>query len=144
MKTLARQLSRELVVIERIREDLLQCLESLELAASQKRPLRLAYFISRLKAGAKDYFQAEQAALNYLGKTEAAADRRKQEAFQAYLATLQESAMQQELSVKFVSELRHWGIMNFRIALPECPPESVIGTPWLPLAQLGNIALARQ
>ena len=103
----------QLVAIERIRADLAQCLADVEQAAAQKRPLRLAYFIARLKSSARSYFLAEESLL--VGAEEARWMEHQQNhaTFQAYLLRLQEGAIHQNLSIEFVSELRAWGIQHF-------------------------------
>lgn len=103
----------QLVAIERIRADLKQCLADVEQAAVQKRPLRLAYFIARLKSSARNYFLAEELLLEGAGEARRTEHQQNHATFHAYLLRLQEGAILQNLSIEFVSELRAWGIEHF-------------------------------
>jgi len=105
--------AQQLLAIEQIRADLLQCLNEVEQAAAQKRPLRLAYFIARLKSRARNYFLAQEALLGSAGEPRQAEHQQNHSTFHAYLQKLQEGAIHQNLSIEFVSELRTWGIQHF-------------------------------
>jgi hypothetical protein len=109
--------AQQLVATEQIRADLLQCLDDVEQAALQKRPLRLAYFIARLKSSARNYFLAEESLLGSAGEQRRTELQQNHATFHAYLLMLQEGAIHQNLSIEFVSELRAWGIQHFRCSV---------------------------
>lgn len=103
---------RHLAVVHRHRE-LVQCLDEVELAVAQQRLLRLAYFVSRLKTCAGDFFAAEDAALQGSSPTLQHSPRARHAAFCADLRRLQQRALRQELSVESVQALRY--------LVPGCP-----------------------
>lgn len=103
---------RHLAVALRHRE-LVQCLDDVELAIAQQRPLRLAYFVSRLKTCAGDFFAAEGAVLQGFSATVQHGPQARHAAFYADLRNLQQRALRQELSVESVQALR--------CLVPGCP-----------------------
>lgn len=116
MKDSAQQRAKRHQAIDRIRGELMQCLDDLEQAVSQKRPLRLAYFICRLKTCAGNYFSAQETAPDACADPRQAEHKQNHATFRTYLLMLQEGAIQQNLAIEFVQELRIWGMQHFHAA----------------------------
>lgn len=100
-------------IIDRQHRRMMQCLDDLEVAVLQKRPLRLAYAVSQFREAVLEHLVTEEGMMrnsDYPGLEEHLAEH---DLFRARMNILLQRSVQQDLPYNMVEETAFWLIHHF-------------------------------